>query len=267
MQGSVSQRLDSSANVIASSQFDAFGNRTSTDNSIDPYSGYGAQWGYYTYSEIGLQLLRYRYYDPETGRFLTRDPIGFDGGINLYNYTSNNPVNQIDPTGEIGIDNAIGAASSIATGYVIARLTGQCGWKDALADGATGAIGVGLFSKFRSLYRLYKLRKMIKVGGLIAKASQKGTQQFVGDNFAKIEIKYVGNILSPKGTFNPQTSWIPRARVRIAPGLYQDPFTGQTGPKLSAVAHIPLTTLPLTEAPAIGAAQGAANSVAKGCCK
>ena len=38
------------------------------------------------------------YYDATLGRFLSRDPIGFAGGLNLYNYTTN-PVNEVDPAG------------------------------------------------------------------------------------------------------------------------------------------------------------------------
>lgn len=40
-----------------------------------------------------------RYYDPDTGRYITADPIGLAGGVNLFLYTSNNPVNFIDPWG------------------------------------------------------------------------------------------------------------------------------------------------------------------------
>ncbi len=40
-----------------------------------------------------------RYYDPSTGRFLQRDPIGVSGGLNVYVYCGNNPVIRIDPNG------------------------------------------------------------------------------------------------------------------------------------------------------------------------
>jgi len=43
-----------------------------------------------------------RYYDPGTGRFLTRDPIGYGGGINLYGFIRNNPVTGADPEGTSG---------------------------------------------------------------------------------------------------------------------------------------------------------------------
>jgi hypothetical protein len=39
------------------------------------------------------------FYDPELGRWLSRDPIGEDGGINLYGYVGNDPVNGVDPLG------------------------------------------------------------------------------------------------------------------------------------------------------------------------
>ena len=47
-----------------------------------------------------IGISRARYYDPKAGRFLQRDPIGFDGGINQYVYAGNNPVNWSDPRGE-----------------------------------------------------------------------------------------------------------------------------------------------------------------------
>jgi uncharacterized protein RhaS with RHS repeats len=48
-------------------------------------------------------LTKYRVYDPKDGRWLSRDPIGEAGGINLYAYVGGNPVNWIDPLGLSGI--------------------------------------------------------------------------------------------------------------------------------------------------------------------
>ncbi len=100
-QGGAAVRTDVNANLIGAGQFDAFGNRVaSTDSSTDPYSGYGAQWGYYFDSETGLQLLGLRYYDSGTGRFVNRDPIDYDGGMNLYGYAANSPTILVDPSGQ-----------------------------------------------------------------------------------------------------------------------------------------------------------------------
>ncbi len=55
--------------------------------------------GQYYDQETGLHYNYHRYYDPSIGRYLTPDPIGLAGGLNLYSYVQNNPVNFIDPLG------------------------------------------------------------------------------------------------------------------------------------------------------------------------
>ena len=49
--------------------------------------------------EAGLYYLRNRWYEAELGRFVSRDPIGFLGGANVYRYSSNAPVSRRDPAG------------------------------------------------------------------------------------------------------------------------------------------------------------------------
>jgi RHS repeat-associated protein len=48
------------------------------------------------HAQSGLYLTKYRFYDPQTGRWLSRDPIGEAGGINLYGYVGGNPVSWFD---------------------------------------------------------------------------------------------------------------------------------------------------------------------------
>jgi RHS repeat-associated protein len=48
---------------------------------------------------LGLDNHGFRYYDPEVGRYISRDPIGYGDGLNVYLYVHNNPINHIDPLG------------------------------------------------------------------------------------------------------------------------------------------------------------------------
>ena len=99
-QGSLAQRLDGAGAVLTSHLYDAFGAESTSGSTTDPYR-YGGQWGYYTNGETGLCLLTHRYYDPGTGRFLNRDPIGYVGGVNVYGYVANSPLSRIDPLGTV----------------------------------------------------------------------------------------------------------------------------------------------------------------------
>jgi RHS repeat-associated protein len=95
--GSTKQITTSNQTVTDSKKYDAFGllQPDSTGSTPTPF-GFAGAWGYQQDS-TGLQLLGHRYYDPSTGRFLTRDPIG--DGSNWYTYASNNPVCFVDENG------------------------------------------------------------------------------------------------------------------------------------------------------------------------
>src|ERR1700738_1676589 len=51
------------------------------------------------HARSGLYLAPYRAYNPSIGRWLSRDPLGEKGGLNLYAYVGNDPVNRVDPFG------------------------------------------------------------------------------------------------------------------------------------------------------------------------
>ena len=61
-------------------------------------------------SETSLVYYNYRYYDPQLGRWLSRDPIQELGGENLYGHTQNNPIDRFDRNGQM-----IGVAVVIIT--------------------------------------------------------------------------------------------------------------------------------------------------------
>jgi RHS repeat-associated protein len=64
----------------------------------------GCPWrwpGQYEDAETGLSYNRFRYYDPDAGRYVSQDPIGLDGGLALYPYVQD-PLRFIDPFGLAG---------------------------------------------------------------------------------------------------------------------------------------------------------------------
>ena len=100
-QGNLAQTLDESGAVVSSSAFGAWGEplRDANGNVSAGAFGYGAKFGYWRDGESGFVLCTYRYYDPSGGRWISRDPIGYAGGSDLYGYVENDPANKIDPSG------------------------------------------------------------------------------------------------------------------------------------------------------------------------
>jgi RHS repeat-associated protein len=101
--GSVMALTDMNEAVAVSYRYDPYGavtiTRNGTPQSSDPL---GNPWTFTARQldeETGLYHYRARAYDPATGRFLQRDPLGYDPDPNVYNYTLSAPVNRRDPLG------------------------------------------------------------------------------------------------------------------------------------------------------------------------
>jgi RHS repeat-associated protein len=105
--GNVIALTDSARSVKRDYDFDAWGGlRGGTDykpfNNTDRARFKGALW---LGPQVDVIYMRARWYEPKTGRFLSEDPLGLEGGINVYAYGANDPINRSDPTGlEVCVD-------------------------------------------------------------------------------------------------------------------------------------------------------------------
>ena len=94
--GSIRELTDSTQAVRARYDYDPYGVRTKLSGDLDADFAYT---GHYFHQPSGLNLAPYRGYSASTGKWIGRDPIGENGGINLYAYVENNPSNAFDPLG------------------------------------------------------------------------------------------------------------------------------------------------------------------------
>ncbi|MCK6553930.1 RHS repeat-associated core domain-containing protein [Candidatus Binatia bacterium] len=104
----IAQRID----------FDEFGNVM--NDTLLGFQPFGFAGGLYD-PDTGLVRFGARDYDPQTGRWTAKDPIGFDGGdSNLYGYVLSDPVNRTDPGGR---DATLGGTlGAIALSAVVADI-------------------------------------------------------------------------------------------------------------------------------------------------
>ena len=124
-----------SAGTSATTQsFDAWGQLTQAPGSI-PTFGYAGREP----DASGLIYNRARYYHPGYGRFLSRDPIGLQGGINPYAYAEGNPISFNDPSGLI--KNSAFAAANTVVDYYGQSVSAAGGFAGRAAQST--AIGLG----------------------------------------------------------------------------------------------------------------------------
>jgi RHS repeat-associated protein len=105
--------------VAASYEYDAYGNLVtpdSNDYNANPFR-FSTKWRDEPVTGHELYYYGYRYYSPRLGRWLSRDPIGEGGGINLYGFVGNNPIDSYDPLGLEWIVERTGRERARAAGW------------------------------------------------------------------------------------------------------------------------------------------------------
>jgi RHS repeat-associated protein len=97
--GNVVATTDQGKNVVQQVTYETWGKEAS----VSQPGGYGQRFRWKgalsLQSELGLVYLRARWYDPDLAGFLTEDPIGLAGGLNIYSMGGGDPVNAVDPLG------------------------------------------------------------------------------------------------------------------------------------------------------------------------
>jgi RHS repeat-associated protein len=95
--------------------------------------------GQYYDDETGLCFNRFRYYDPEVGRYISPDPLGIYAGVNSYRYADNQPTGVVDPMGLMAVT-TIKKKSRTRRSGVSDEYEGQSSGDGSLRDGDDPAV-------------------------------------------------------------------------------------------------------------------------------
>lgn len=102
--GNVGQLLDANnGDISARYEYDPYGKIIKDENENTYENPFRFSNKYYD-DDTELTYYGYRYYSPEIGRWLSKDPIGEIGGIHIYSFVINDPINQIDILGKTSED-------------------------------------------------------------------------------------------------------------------------------------------------------------------
>ncbi|WP_326766066.1 polymorphic toxin-type HINT domain-containing protein [Streptomyces sp. NBC_01591] len=204
--GSVIGLANSDGTIATRYTYDPNGQATTTGTaSSNPYTFTGRE-----NDGTGLLYYRDRYYDPETGRFISQDPIGHAGGANLYQYALSSPTTYTDPTGDNPMIAACAVGGLVDGGldWAFQRLSGRkVNWGQVGNAALTGCM-MGMAGE--------------ALGAFMA---------------ARGALRYTGCL--PRNSFTPDTPVVmadgttkPIKDIGIGDKvLATDPETGETGPR------------------------------------
>jgi RHS repeat-associated protein len=214
-QGSIMALTDNVGSVITRYDYTPYGRTTETAAaSANPFRYTGRE-----YEADDLYYYRARYYDPTAGRFFSEDPIGFAAGdTNLYRYVGGNPVNFVDPSGNIaplliwaGIEIALAIYDAYDTASTILDPCAEA-WEKWLAGGlfvAGALLPGGGYSKIDDISKAaVKGCCCFREGTLVA--TRKGLKPI--ERIAK------GELLATWNEENGDTGWKPVSELYVTEG-------------------------------------------------
>lgn len=222
--GSTRALTDNTGTTVATFTYNPYGQLTaSTGTAATPF-GFAGQ---YTDFETGLQYLRARYYDPETGQFLGRDPLL---GVTLdpYSYGANSPLNWMDPSGEAPFAVIAGAIGGVVGGTAgaVSHIS-QSGLSDLRGLGSSvvgGAVG-GAVTGACSVTTAHPAA----CGALGNVAGNAVTGYLSGSGYSASEAAFdaatgfvLNGAIDRYSPWNPKANWIRPSRLKhtIRPGAY-----------------------------------------------
>lgn len=155
-----------SRQVINTYAYDPYGKLMAEQAMISQPFKYAGQFGVQAEGN-NLYYMRARYYDAETGKFTSEDPIGFEGGLNLYAYVGGNPIMAVDPDGLcpwcIAAATSAVVGGGIDVGLQLYSNGGRLSDVNWGSEGVSALVGAGLSN-------------LGPTGGLLGRGGQKAVQ-------------------------------------------------------------------------------------------